>query len=417
MPAMTKVAFTDTTGPDATKLYADRRWRGNPRISPSSWRASQGMTVGKVAFDARRGLDGLAEAVKAGCNLLVAAPETLRALEAAIIKSRMPREALVVVCVGHPDALVEGPDAWVWPLAQDGADDHLAQLTRLERAVKERTLAFYGVAGADGAFDLAAWLDLAGQAALAVWERRKRSALRLVMVPLNMVELSALHQAATRHKDEAVSVLELAARLDLMVVADRALAWRGGWGEVDMGVVRAEKPDPLLASALAALTRLGEVERQVMEALNGWPTREGVPLFGVLPALAAGQSPWPSAEAWRRWRKLVWPELDMTWQGFSVGLPVAREYLRLWGELMPHGEALAEMAEGRLAATLRAPVAKAMPPAWRPVPWRAQVWGAVSSLPGVTAVLAEVPKAALPDLEAVLTRPDMVEVAAVFGGV
>jgi hypothetical protein len=396
---MTKVSFTDNHA-EPTKGYADARWHANPRLSPSSWRASQGFTVGKVAFDGRQSLEGLAAAMEVGCNLVVAGRMTLK--DAAAMAER---PAMLVAGFGAMDDYLEGADAWLWPV---GPTTAVAEgFVTLERKVKDGELAFYGIALADGAADLGAWLERAGAAAEQVWGRKKRSALRLVMVPVNPLEMAAVHAGASTHKGESVSVLELAARLDLMVIADHALAWAG----VD---VRAVAADPTLA-ALDALARLGRAERAVAEKLGGWPAAQGVPVFGVLPALAAGQAPWPHSAAWTHWMGHVWPGVDAAWRAVPQ-TPEVEAYRAAWQVLLPHGAMLAAVAGARLAETLRGQFGEAVPRAWRKLSFRAQAWGAISSLPGVTAVLAELSHSdALPDLRAVMEHPDMVDVAAVFG--
>jgi hypothetical protein len=384
--AMVQVMFDDSdTSP--TQAYALARWRENPRISPSSWRQALGRTVGKVAFDGRCGLQGLQEVLAVGCNVVLAPAAALEDV-LAVVDAR--RDEVVVVGFGAAEEYRDGADWWLCP-AQGLLSDALEVL---ERAVKEGRLEAYGISG-EADVDLARWLAASAKVAEKVWGRRKRGGLRVVEVPLNGAE-----QVALRGPDgnAEASILELAARQGMVVMAQRAAHWRGPWGEVEMGL----EAEGVLPEALAALVAVGEAEKTV-EGLAG----------GVLPALAAGASPWPTRAAWRVFEDKIWPGLE------EALLRKGEEaYVAAWRLLLPHGLALAAMAEGRLAGLLAGQLAACLPETWRDAPVLAQAWGLATSVPGISMAMAGLQApAARKALVAALERPDVIDVKMALDGV
>lgn len=389
--AMVNVQFSDADD-SPTQAYALARWRENPKISPSSWRQALGCTVGKVAFDGRCGLEGLAEAVGAGCNMIVVPALQMATVVEKLNVGDIERDQVVIVAVGVPEAFVDGADWWLWPVGGEAPD--AARLVRLEQAVREGALGAYGVSG-EAEMDLAAWMAAAEQAAEAVWHRKKRSGLRVVEVPLNGAEQVALRGANGRGKE---SVLDMAARRGMAVLARRADRWGGPWGEVEVGL---EAP-AAAPEALAALVAVGEAEQGV-EGLRG----------GVLAALAAGVAPWPSRAAWQVFMKTQWPEMERMLEERGEGA-----YLTAWRGLLPHGESLSAMAEARLARVVESQMAKALPETWQTASPKAQAWGMVSSVPGVTAVMADLrSRGARNAMVEAMERPDVADVKRALDGV
>lgn len=386
--AMVQVMFDDS-GASPTQDYALARWRDNPRLSPSSWRQALGNTLGKVAFDARCGVEGLVEAVALGCNLLVV---PAGCLEEALAAMEGMREQVVIVGVGSPRALRAGVDWWLWDVGEAAPEP--AGLMVLEQAVKDGVLDAYGISG-EASLDLAAWLAAAGEVAGTVWGRRKRSGLRVVEVPLNGVEQEALRGPGG---NAAASLLEHAARLGMVVLVSRSALWRGPWGEVDIGFEGAVPS----AMAVAALVAVGEAE-QAVPGLTG----------GVLPALAAGASPWPTRAAWAVFEEQVWPGLEQ-----ALLARGEEAYVAAWRGLLPHGASLAAAAEGRLATEIAGHLASSLPDAWRGAPPAAQAWGLASSVPGVTAVVADLRgEKAQKAMVAAMERPDVTDVKRALDGV
>jgi hypothetical protein len=143
----------------------------------------------------------------------------------------------------------------------------------LEQAVKEDVIAFYGLTST-GWDDLAGHIAAADDAAATVWGRRKRCNLKALMAPFNMAEQHAAREKITYHGTEAVSLLELAARRSMLVLADRPTLWHGPWGLCD--IIETTNPTSLKAQALLA-SRLP----------NPWPTLPvAVQAWGVVSSMA-----------------------------------------------------------------------------------------------------------------------------------
>lgn len=220
MSPMTNVTFISTDAPDPTKAFADAAWVANPRISPSSWRVAQGYTFSKLTFDARASLKGWPKATAAGCNTVL-----LSAVTAPLLTHK-PAGTVAVLETASPTAIPEGMDI-VLTLPNP------ANWLVLEQAVKDNHIAFYGLTST-GWDDLASHLTAADDAAATVWGRRKRSGLKALMVPFNLAEQHAARELVTYHNTEAVSPLELAARRNMLVLADRPTLWHGPWGLADI---------------------------------------------------------------------------------------------------------------------------------------------------------------------------------------
>ncbi len=224
MPRIMAVDIITDDGLDPTKAFADATWRANPRLSPSSFRVSNGWTLGKIIVDARAGWDGCDNAYEAGCNGVVM---SLTSFEQR--PESLPLGAVTFLELPQGTAWVGMCDVVILRLTTFPIVDDFIPL---EQAVRDGHVSLYGVA-VPPVTDLAAILDVSNKAAEAVWGRRKRSALKALMTPINLAEQAAFRVPCTMDKTEPVSLLELAARRDMLVLAERSTLWRGPWGEMD----------------------------------------------------------------------------------------------------------------------------------------------------------------------------------------
>lgn len=243
--------------PTATHQFADACWRQRPTLSPNSWRVWEGLTLAKVAqlISHATTPEECAERLQAGLNLLVVpspVQETgLAVVTQALQAAQIERTACVLVAVvpwqegatlatlapmltWQPDVVVfEGVTPEQWPLA--------AELG--EQLAYEGMVGCYGLASEtwglpeteSARLDLAVCHDQAREAAAKVWGRRKRSLFRWLGIPLNLLEWQTVTLANTQARVldgvEMVSVLELAARMHMGVLALRPLvAWVQGQG-------------------------------------------------------------------------------------------------------------------------------------------------------------------------------------------
>jgi hypothetical protein len=371
--------------PSPSRAYAEAAWRANPSISPSWWRENLGYTHSKLAYDGRA-VRLAPRALEQGVNLVLATPAT------------MPQGAPDGVVTLLQSAELHAP-AEVLLLPTAGFDDDalLAALVVLERRVANGTLQAYGVADEGLASPrpprpLHQLLALATQAAEQAWGRKKRPSLRVVLAPLDVLDWQLLLTPNTRHKDEAVSALELAARLGLWVLV----------------APRVQPTATASAAALAALTTLAEAEARLHQQLRGqWPHVAGQPLFSALKLLQAGHAPWPTPAMASVWRTEVWPQLRQQWALW----PEASPLLAQWQVTLPW------VAE--LAAAAAAPLAAQAIAQWQlPAPWAAlsatlQQLAVLASVPGVGAVLT--PPTA--DIGPLLSLPDYPDVGALLAPV
>lgn len=385
MAAMVNVAIVDEADPYAG--FAAAAWRKNPRISPSSWRVAQGLTLSKVVYDGRQDMASWPAALAAGCNaLLVRGTPVLE----------VPEGVAVMAEIGAGEEVPPCEVVWM-TVAEEG------DMVRLEEAVRDGVCGCYGLMVAADA-DMQELADRAEAAVQQVWGRRKRSGWRAVRVAVNPLQTAAWQVAASRTGNERVSMLEWTARRGMLVMADGADRWPTALGVVEMGEVGGE-----VVAASSALVALAEAEREVRER-SVWPQVEGKEVFGVLPALRQGQAPWPTRDAWRAWRANVWPLLEEIWRDEP-------EYVTAWQEVLAVGEMLAAAAESRLAAALAGAVQARLPEVWRDVTPAALVWGVASSLPGVTAVLGDFSaQSACTSFLQVMERPDIVDIEKVCAG-
>lgn len=162
----------------------------------------------------------------------------------------------------------------------------------LEEKVKEGVIGFYGVSSNSlgvvkdqhDHIDLSRLFEAAQTAAQQVWGRKKRPAFRCVQLPINLMELGALHAenntAKTFEGDEAVSVLELASRMHLTVLANRPLNAFPGSGGVFRLAEGLHETDRENVERLFDAVK--ESETALHKVLDGWPQVDGSPLFSFM---------------------------------------------------------------------------------------------------------------------------------------
>ena len=159
----------------------------------------------------------------------------------------------------------------------------------LEQQVKEGTISFYGVSSNTFGspddhpdyIDLSRLNQTAANAAAKAWGRKKRSMFRCIEMPMNIMELGALHQenntAQTFDGEERVSVLELASRMHLNVLTNRplnAFPLSGGTFRLAEGA-----KDYTPSQLDTAVEKIKQSEDALNKVLEGWPQMDNRPLF------------------------------------------------------------------------------------------------------------------------------------------
>jgi aryl-alcohol dehydrogenase-like predicted oxidoreductase len=348
---------------EATKNYADKIWKDNPRISPDSWRILEGLTVGKVGIGTYR-MDGsdqqeiaLKQALTSGCNLIDTSANYMDedaelmigdVLSEMVAEDIIKREEIVIVTKGGylqgrnlerfantpPEETVDVSD-YLWHCIhpaflkdqinrsmermnidtidvyllhnpeyyldfahatdmnmQKATEEYYRRIQEafvfLEKQVMEGKIGCYGISSntlvsdkdAKNHTDLARVAECANFAAQEAWGRRKRSSFRVIQLPLNILEPSAIRNINTNAKivdgEEEVSTLELATRMKLSILANRPLnafpegggVFRLAEGEINQSMVLDE-----------TLAQLAELEHEISDILGGWPAfnEESVP--------------------------------------------------------------------------------------------------------------------------------------------
>lgn len=404
---MLRIQHTDTPSVIITddprapsKQYADSLWQAHPRISPDWWREALGHTVGKLALDARQPAAVLTSehALAEGCNLVVASSATWPLGCKGVASQPQPDAFTTLLYVEDIVLPQKAPHFVIWsPHDLPDATARQHALAALENAVQQGRIEAYGIhLGAGGSLPLHQWLEEAATAAQTVWSRKKRPALRWVVVEQDLLNLSHVIHPATLHRDEAVSTLELASRLGLAVLL--------------LPQVLPASAEPSRA-ALEALVHVAQTESDLNETLGGWPHAEGRPLFSVLASLGQGYTPWPTPYVWQAWRAQVWPHVQATWQALADARQDARmtAYLAALEKLLPYGENLSVAAAQPVLAHVVAGLRSHMPPHWQGQPDIQLVLGVLASLPAVTAVaVADMPPLAL--LRDAAGLPDVAQV-------
>ncbi len=150
----------------------------------------------------------------------------------------------------------------------------------LEKQVMEGVISYYGISSntlvakkdTPNHTDLAKIAECATFAAQEAWGRRKRSAFRVIQLPLNILEPAAIRNINTTAKiidgEEEVSTLELASRMHLNVLTNRPLNSFPEGG----GVFRLAEGDIMQSIVIdETLNKLTEIEEEITNTLDGWP--------------------------------------------------------------------------------------------------------------------------------------------------
>jgi hypothetical protein len=263
----------------ATKAYADECWTKCPKISPDSWRVWEGLTLGKVAPLISVGTTeaDLDFFYTHGMNGWLVTPGGIPAVQdwtrarGADVRSRIVLIGLWPWGVEMPfspsDLILWDAVMLVWPERPLDTDALTGAFVRLEKAVREGDIQAYGFAaegwvtekGAPAFFSVGEVLTLAQEAAHQAWGRRKRPALRLAGISLNLLELGALQYGNTVLENpeggEDVPTLETLARAGIGTVALRCLRASHQGQEVffNTGMGQSELGQSLVTSLLARL--------------------------------------------------------------------------------------------------------------------------------------------------------------------
>ncbi len=379
-------------GPTPAKAYADACWQAEPRLSPCWWREALGHTVGRIGLDWRTQVHQAAH-LASGSNLILTSPAT-HAQALSVIAATLPNPAAAVTCLVTPSLPSQPQATFVLWQPSVGADDAIPHLTQLESLVKSGAIEAYGLSLATlPQPSLGAWLQAATTAAEAAWGRKKRPALRVLQVPLCLTNLSALTETTETHKSEPVSLLELAARLGLMVIASPQV-----WPD--------DNQPPL--AALQALTAAAQQEHNLNQTLGGWPHADDQPLFNILAHLSQGRAPWPTPAHWHNWLVHVYPQLMQVWQGQYAAQ--AQAYVNALQALLPYGEVLARGAAQPVWQQVFAVVQSRLTQPWSNLQPAEAALAMLTSIPSVTCVAVAAPchaaalrtVADIPDIGAVL---------------
>jgi hypothetical protein len=230
-----------------TKKYADECWAAQPEISPDSWRVWEGLTLGKVTplISAGTMQEDLDFFYANGMNGWLVTPGGIESVQGWVQSQAQDVRSRVVLVGLWPwrngtDVPSIDPVVWdavmlVWPEESPDMAALLHAFSQLEVAVRNGVLPFYGFAAEGWKLKESALhflsagdvLARAREAAQQAWGRRKRPALRLAGVPINLLELGALHHDNTALQnpggEEKAPVLEVLARAGIGVIALRPL--------------------------------------------------------------------------------------------------------------------------------------------------------------------------------------------------
>jgi hypothetical protein len=347
-------------------------------------------------------------------NSFIVAPHTLAAFTLA--SAHIPREQLIICCAlsgsfsgGLSGALPDSTEA----VALANSIPQLCQtatyldaiwlhsptaesVITLEKSVQASHLLAYGPWGNTN-WDM--WLSYAEQAVLTVYGRRKRAGLRTAFIYAAGGAWAAATQAVPPH---AESILDTAARLGWLVVAEGCTQWHLG------SAVLSLMPPPPPADtdhAQQLFATLARTEAALAKALGGWPHHAGLPVFSV----GQGRLPWASHYEHAAWQQHVWPTLMHLWQ--QTAQPEAQAYLAAWQAFLPHAASLISAHEAHTLTQLHHALQPYVPPAWHDQTWPCLSAGIVGSLPGVTSVAVPLEALSAGGCTAVLERPDITDMA------
>lgn len=354
-----------------TQAYAHAAWHENPQISPAYWREFLGNTVSKIALDWRQHVSQTNLLIQ-GVNFILTSPTTYALACTAINKTSQP-EAFVTAHVTPQISEILPATYLVWQIPLSIPEPEiLTSLTQLEQAVKAGVLEAYGIhdpllAHANTPRPLHQWLEWAAIAAEKTHGRRKRAALRVLMIETDLLNLAPFTLANTKHREESVSPLELAARLGLATIA------------IAPAFPTEDSPT---AQALQALTNLAQAEHTLNLALEGWPSLHNQPLFSVLAALNQGVPPWPTPHHWQHWQTHLWPLMESYLQAHPS--PQATALLNAVSLFIPYGPVLANAAAQPAIMAEISRISANLPPSWHENSPQILQSALLSSLPGLT---------------------------------
>lgn len=371
-----------------TRAYACQAWKENPHIVPSWWREMLGHTVSKIALDARehpprQNLPGQ------GVNLVLTTPAT-HAEVAEILRQTGNPQACVSICF-TPQPLAAPETTFVlWEAPPETTDaEALATLTGLEKTGQPYGLFDPSLTHPATGRPLHRWLELAAEAAMAAHGRRKRPGLRLLAVEIDLLNLAAITVTNTRHKEETVSALELAARLNLAVI-----------GLPLTTPVKAPPPP----EALQALMELAAAEQTLHQTLGGWPVVEDKPLFSVLAQMTQGVPPWPTPHHWKHWERHLWPLMERFLA--AQASPQAGDLRQRGQNMGAWGHLLANFAARKALESRLASLAEHVPTSLAEMSAQTRQTVILSTIPGLAA-LACPPNASIQDIQKERDFPDL----------
>ena len=354
--------------------------------------------------------------------------------------ARLGVETLDVVLLHNPETLLQlAAQSKTGTLeARRAALDSIlvSAFTALEDLAREGKVVRYGVSSNtlgtpphfDDHLDLARLAAAADAAAQAAWGRRKRSLFRVIELPMNLLELGPLRHDNTTAKtfagDEAVPVLELAARRHMGVLVNRPLNAFAANGEA-YRLASAPAEAPSVATAVAAMA---DAERSIEAAFGGWPALDGEPLLRVgLEGAALVEQVSHSIHADQVLETFFYPRcglvvdfLDEAGPAHKVPAATLKKlragYLAAFKGYLAAVRGLARQKDAERLAPLEKALRPRLPDRWASAPLQRVALNAVASVPGVTSVLCGCrTDAYVADARAVLERGDFVDVAAILG--
>ena len=270
----------------ATKDYADACWQQSPTLSPETWRLWEGLTLNKLwlPIHHQTPLGLLGEAYNTGANVWATLPGGRDVV--AQYFTQHPAHRLNVVLIDIQDAATWAPPPYVMDIALPTLPETVTDaatltplLEKLETHVRHGHSHAYGLAAeqfADSPLLEHLW-PVAQTAAQTVWGRRRRPFWRMVGLPLNLLELKALH---TPQPD--MPPLEWASKRHLGVVSLRPTLIKQPNGP-DVWVSLQEQHPLCIQTAQALLPRLEPALQQLTLAQLGLHLCASIPsVTGVL---------------------------------------------------------------------------------------------------------------------------------------
>jgi aryl-alcohol dehydrogenase-like predicted oxidoreductase len=310
--------------------------------------------------------------------------------------------------------------------------------TYLEGLVKEGTIGCYGLSANTFVVpkDQADFVDLARvfkasqDAAQEAWGRKKRPNFRVIEMPINLMELGAVHTknttALTFDGSEEVTTLELASRMKLAVLANRplnAFPVEGGTFRLAAatGEVNQEK-------AIKALADIQGTEQALNKILNGWPSVNEQPVFsftsngeelldhvensihfdhlqttflmphqGTMNQVFENLKQLPAQNA---------ESIDLVQQNFNRGLNTLLAIMK--NDL--------RISDAEVVKPIEDEVRSRMPEGWKTAPLQQIALNSIASIPGVTSVMCGLRDVKyMEDITTIFEKGDFPDVAAVIG--